>query len=185
MRVWRLRGCPPHACQRFQLTHPWGCDEYHIPRTRDNYISTHTPVRVWHKPHLYITVFDISTHTPVRVWPDILQTCNGEDGHFNSHTREGVTLWKKSVLVMPQISTHTPVRVWLYAHMQEKPRERFQLTHPWGCDMMNCVVAMILMKFQLTHPWGCDCTLYCSAAENRNFNSHTREGVTNFGFHCC
>ena len=134
MRVWRLRGCPPHACQRFQLTHPWGCDEYHIPRTRDNYISTHTPVRVWHKPHLYITVFDISTHTPVRVWPDILQTCNGEDGHFNSHTREGVTQaemrWDNEV----RISTHTPVRVWLWRYSGNWPMIQFQLTHPWGCD---------------------------------------------------
>ena len=169
----------------FQLTHPWGCDgQFGCGFSCRDCISTHTPVRVWHSGNNNSTITNISTHTPVRVWR-YSESFPELSTYFNSHTREGVTLWKKSVLVMPQISTHTPVRVWLYAHMQEKPRERFQLTHPWGCDMMNCVVAMILMKFQLTHPWGCDCTLYCSAAENRNFNSHTREGVTNFGFHCC
>ena len=76
---------------RFQLTHPWGCDEK-VSRYITKYISisTHTPVRVWHRP------------TP---------PCR-HSNDFNSHTREGVTLFLSTGLNVKIISTHTPVRVW-------------------------------------------------------------------------
>ena len=54
----------------FQLTHPWGCD-----------------ANVWPKP----TLICISTHTPVRVWHYVFSGWQYLF-HFNSHTREGVTL---------------------------------------------------------------------------------------------
>ena len=54
------------------------------------------------------------------------------------------------------ISTHTPVRVWLAS-----PR----------CSIIS-------LKFQLTHPWGCDILHYKWFLKGRDFNSHTREGVT-------
>ena len=126
-----------HVWQKFQLTHPWGCDLYNrLPlsttfnfnsHTREGVtfsglkswgdvpISTHTPVRVWHKPKFRLPSDDkISTHTPVRVWHWYRwhYKCFS---NFNSHTREGVT---------------------------EKRFNRFhllsfQLTHPWGCDLYN------------------------------------------------
>ena len=35
-----------------------------------------------------------------------------------------------------------------------------------------------LEKFQLTHPWGCDISGKVDLDISYNFNSHTREGVT-------
>ena len=32
---------------------------------------------------------------------------------------------------------------------------KFQLTHPWGCDLKKSL-AFLEEQFQLTHPWGCD-----------------------------
>ena len=76
----------------------------------------------------------ISTHTPVRVWQN--QTSLFE-------------IWWK-------ISTHTPVRVWLSIICGSNPTSIFQLTHPWGCDVVTASDASAAEKFQLTHPWGCD-----------------------------
>ena len=123
-------------------------------------ISTHTPVRVWHKPHLYITVFDISTHTPVRVWL----------GAFDSY------------LPTFKISTHTPVRVWHWGDKNAKCTNTFQLTHPWGCDHSVTWGSRPGKVFQLTHPWGCDDLLKKQYDLTADFNSHTREGVTIFRF---
>ena len=142
-------------------------------------ISTHTPVRVWHKIIYFYFIFwkfqlthpwgcdkmvyshwcgvVISTHTPVRVWPLItFNTVNSL--HFNSHTREGVTVniaclavFKRFQLTHPwgcdvyrynysiytSISTHTPVRVWLLVVCIMRQSFIFQLTHPWGCDIKH------------------------------------------------
>ena len=140
----------------FQLTHPWGCDFYFTNSVQQEYISTHTPVRVWLKIlQLHPKQPWISTHTPVRVWLDwdseIYVVCD-----FNSHTREGVTSWLTVSVLTMMISTHTPVRVWLFRNIHSCGAFGFQLTHPWGCDM-------------ILEPLG---NLNC------NFNSHTREGVT-------
>ena len=97
------------------------------------------------------------------------------------------------------ISTHTPVRVWPVRLPQSALPLRFQLTHPWGCDFMHADDGGSILLFQLTHPWGCDLLLsspfrsrlfqlthpwgcdedliYMSIS-TRDFNSHTREGVT-------
>ena len=74
----------------------------------------------------------------------------------------------------------------------------FQLTHPWGCDLIE-IMLLPKTEFQLTHPWGCDVVggyldeelkisthtpvrVWRSAFDEIgriiNFNSHTREGVT-------
>ena len=55
--------------------------------------------------------------------------------NFNSHTREGVTDIEKYVNPSAQISTHTPVRVWRFTlYSLICLAVKFQLTHPWGCD---------------------------------------------------
>ena len=162
--------------RQFQLTHPWGCDEEaeatnnggkdFNSHTREGVtkfllrdaclvrISTHTPVRVWLSSCLKTAGSEISTHTPVRVWPT--------DISFRSAT---------------EISTHTPVRVWHIRCRHILLRTAFQLTHPWGCDVVGHGKSYV-SQFQLTHPWGCDrlCGVY--AMFKSNFNSHTREGVT-------
>ena len=151
-----------------------------LSASKNAYISTHTPVRVW--PALCLKLLQhlrISTHTPVRVWPIINQYRNMIPCHFNSHTREGVTvcgIFDDSTVVNFNshtregvtwdlnwinqqfgISTHTPVRVWQPAIV---------------------IFLRLLSAFQLTHPWGCDIkTSECSDIFN-HFNSHTREGVT-------
>ena len=53
-------------------------------------ISTHTPVRVWHKENLVKSI---------------------RFPNFNSHTREGVTYNAVTAAADICISTHTPVRV--------------------------------------------------------------------------
>ena len=75
----------------------------------------------------------ISTHTPVRVWRYWSWPCQLAC-HFNSHTREGVTI----------IACNNAVKI------------RFQLTHPWGCDKILSDIWIAATEFQLTHPWGCD-----------------------------
>ena len=141
----------------FQLTHPWGCDSvleelwyFHMR------ISTHTPVRVWRLWfQLFYRVYHISTHTPVRVW-----LCD----HMAYN-------------IIKDISTHTPVRVWLrrsalgYGHLNfnSHTREGVTLFH---------LSSVLKQKFQLTHPWGCDNGTKTARKAYKNFNSHTREGVT-------
>ena len=144
--------------QKFQLTHPWGCDHIDLIMERAKKgISTHTPVRVWHVNVGDKTLpFRISTHTPVRVWlKGVIQMAYSKI-NFNSHTREGVT--------------HAN-------HLQNHRNNKFQLTHPWGCDQVNPFIFydmkisthtpvrvwlqdfglhLLVILFQLTHPWGCD-----------------------------
>ena len=60
----------PICRPRFQLTHPWGCDQSEQLAMRQVvWISTHTPVRVWPTVTSPESRKErISTHTPVRVW---------------------------------------------------------------------------------------------------------------------
>ena len=142
-------------------------------------ISTHTPVRVWQSQAMTCFHQDkISTHTPVRVWHIIRCRLSDTAPYFNSHTREGVTNSRHLLNYFINISTHTPVRVWQYAckyipdvkHFNSHTREGvtifepiptcllclFQLTHPWGCDVVSSHSSSASLIFQLTHPWGCD-----------------------------
>ena len=168
--------------RRFQLTHPWGCDALvRYECSPKPAISTHTPVRVWRWNFVVLwmslhfnshtregvtplkwstavpwsfqlthpwgcdnigtrdnTPHSISTHTPVRVWPSnpcFFNPCF----NFNSHTREGVT-----IIIVPS------EMIFLI----------FQLTHPWGCDLLLNSPFIIWLAFQLTHPWGCDTLMH-------------------------
>ena len=226
----------------FQLTHPWGCDHWDNPNNNVYHISTHTPVRVWpwnqgntlgsghfnsHTREGVTDVniilkinFQISTHTPVRVWLQYeISPCSWiayfnshtregvterifskADGniHFNSHTREGVTLRNRATIFLKNFNSHTREGVTWFCRTLSRLRQ-FQLTHPWGCDfsqrlwwkpckisthtpvrvwqspLCNCFCRSI---FQLTHPWGCDRCRLNPRTGGTNFNSHTREGVT-------
>ena len=164
--------------RKFQLTHPWGCDaEKRFCQECDS-ISTHTPVRVWPDGHKPREPQRISTHTPVRVW--LMSSffdnfCTkfqlthpwGCDylmereilfrGNFNSHTREGVTKHIQWLTVgVKNFNSHTREGVTFPFTSTLHPELSFQLTHPWGCDQVDCSLT--------------------AAAEY--FNSHTREGVT-------
>ena len=135
----------------------------------------------------------------MRVWLYRSRNTAWDIPHFNSHTREGVTFGSIGYFVRKVISTHTPVRVWLFLKFITVKIFQFQLTHPWGCDfffwckflpayisthtpvrvwLITINSQMIIKLFQLTHPWGCDRTYPLSRCGLRNFNSHTREGVT-------
>ena len=97
--------------------------------------------------------------------------------HFNSHTREGVTNRATVINRCHKISTHTPVRVWLFWHRHLISVIWFQLTHPWGCD--TCTPVTFLKSSISTHTpvrvWHLPLTaVWCF----QYFNSHTREGVT-------
>ena len=189
--------------RKFQLTHPWGCDKLsnNIARARGHF-NSHTREGVtiisrwtfgsakfqlthpWGcdiSPCSWIAQGrQISTHTPVRVWRALQAVWTPETCHFNSHTREGVTLLIISAIGIYHISTHTPVRVWLYSCSLFLMVFTFQLTHPWGCDGIGLDLAnwlaisthtpvrvwprtfsaqVIHIIFQLTHPWGCDIIL--------------------------
>ena len=183
-------------------------------------ISTHTPVRVWHKIIYFYFIFwkfqlthpwgcdkmvyshwcgvVISTHTPVRVWPLItFNTVNSL--HFNSHTREGVTVNIACLAVFKRFQLTHPWGCDLFhldeycpsVHFNSHTREGvtvdwlgfacwflFQLTHPWGCDLLQWAFALASVQFQLTHPWGCDSIELRADEGAEDFNSHTREGVT-------
>ena len=126
---------PAEVTPIFQLTHPWGCDGLGASSgIIEIDFNSHTREGVTFSDTERYAKQRISTHTPVRVWPR--------------------TSWITPAYVT--ISTHTPVRVWLNYRYYNSKRDKFQLTHPWGCDAEN-----------MTDPK----RLY-------NFNSHTREGVT-------
>ena len=83
--------------QGFQLTHPWGCDKKW--RSIFMCILTFQLTHPWGCDGRCMRsrwVSDISTHTPVRVWP-LQAVWTPETCHFNSHTREGVTLHNNKI----------------------------------------------------------------------------------------
>ena len=98
----------------FQLTHPWGCDFFRIVKGQhQNNFNSHTREGVTSNIRIYAHMQEISTHTPVRVWR-ALDVQRGKNRNFNSHTREGVTT-SHIILICG--------------------KTKFQLTHPWGCDV--------------------------------------------------
>ena len=119
---------------------------------------------------------EISTHTPVRVWRSALRFHQGQ-GDFNSHTREGVTSGFTLAVNAGMISTHTPVRVWRQSQMPVLWKEKFQLTHPWGCDVRQCKCynTQVISTHTPVRVWRYFLHLY---THKQHFNSHTREGVT-------
>ena len=92
VRVW-LRGIAIRLLREiFQLTHPWGCDG-------GGGRGGHWPAQ-----------FQL-TH-PWGCDPICVRYSQRRKKHFNSHTREGVTLRSCYDTYEKVISTHTPVRVW-------------------------------------------------------------------------
>ena len=142
----------------FQLTHPWGCDadieEFKYMAANFN---SHTREGVTIPGKVLERAFwDFNSHTREGV-TYIRQSPKHGKNNFNSHTREGVTIFCKGYRHRWPISTHTPVRVWpnisdddiddmdFNSHTREGvtavpgkggKAHRFQLTHPWGCDVI-------------------------------------------------
>ena len=54
---------------------------------------------------------------------------------------------------------------------------QFQLTHPWGCDRI-LIVLCVICKISTHTPVRVWLLLNISGWDSANFNSHTREGVT-------
>ena len=130
----------------------------------EDMISTHTPVRVWHGTRNWTFVlYPISTHTPVRVWrlftrhmiyspwfqlthPWGCDTKSIKDlalsMRISTHTPVRVWLCPISLLTNIWISTHTPVRVWRICRFIINNSLRFQLTHPWGCDLLQWLLLL-------------------------------------------
>ena len=135
VRVWRGWKMWTIVLFVFQLTHPWGCDACKCRHGYNVSISTHTPVRVWpNNVDEYNALADFNSHT--REGVTYLGAEDSAYTNFNSHTREGVTIQRVLYIYMRLISTHTPVRVWHSWVFSSFVAHIFQLTHPWGCDMV-------------------------------------------------
>ena len=200
VRVW------PWSCKtfmwskEFQLTHPWGCDlrAYEQCGSLFGFQLTH-PWGCDARSTSWICVICLFqlTHPwgcDMGISSDTFAIAN-----FNSHTREGVTLWRYQEPQRFHISTHTPVRVWPLLAASIRMPSIFQLTHPWGCDPSG--TAGIVLYAISTHTpvrvwpissWFCIGTFIISTHtpvrvwllqakhghQKQDFNSHTREGVT-------
>ena len=177
VRVWQITPLIILLCEVFQLTHPWGCD----PTT----------------PLSLCISSDFNTHTRVGV------TAYFDANFFfyfdfNSHTREGVTAeTRKNVLrssfqlthpwgcdpsIREQrkaqpISTHTPVRVWRWGLKYEKGRY-FISTHTPVRVWLCCICETLAASISTHTPVRVWPGVKKAVGTYKNFNSHTREGVT-------
>ena len=155
VRVWPTGGYAMTNSWGFQLTHPWGCDLRWLCGIKGYWISTHTPVRVWLpqacKP---ICTWNFNSHTREGVtYPNLLnlltngfqlthpwgcdKSIRNRYSIFVISTHTPVRVWLHSLRIRGrflQISTHTPVRVWQMWSYLWRVGNKFQLTHPWGCD---------------------------------------------------
>ena len=141
----------------FQLTHPWGCDSI---------ICCCIAIVKFQLTHpwgcdTWQTITkqqcgSISTHTPVRVWQDTRPDWPWPF-YFNSHTREGVTRGQ-----------------WLHSNTNQQ----FQLTHPWGCDHQEKMYNTCNYPISTHTPVRVWLDVTEISMEFKDFNSHTREGVT-------
>ena len=118
---------------------------------------------------------------------------------FNSRTRVGATYWLRPGEQDDAVSIHAPVWVRLSWAAHRARFQRFQFTHPCGCDGPNfhsnaecggfnsrtrvgatvCIGALPEHEmFQFTHPCGCDSMLRMQSHQHGSFNSRTRVGAT-------
>ena len=140
---------------KFQLTHPWGCDLLIYTYHKNHHISTHTPVRVWHPFCTNVmTQQHISTHTPVRVWHIALFLHLAMEFQLTHPWGCDQRVWNSTK--QAYISTHTPVRVWL-----TNSGYIIKLAHDFNSHTREGVTfwhrhLVSAIRFQLTHPWGCD-----------------------------
>ena len=121
----------------------------------------------------------------MRVWRSLLLQTACLGCHFNSHTREGVTVaftvsslfflifqlthpWGCDDLInavetyCKYISTHTPVRVWQSCHTAEIRINRISTHTPVRVWLAVQFATTKHSWFQLTHPWGCDSPILVS-----------------------
>ena len=126
------------------------------------YISTHTPVRVWHSGRRSLSLYL----------------------YFNSHTREGVTCYASLGCALPvNFNSHTREGVTPSQVLQYMYFSNFNSHTREGVTHCNFIIR-IPFQFQLTHPWGCDVLAAQKQELLSDFNSHTREGVTCGQCHC-
>ena len=191
---------------KFQFTHPCGCDPPDSPETyglhcfnsRTRVGATQTFLRPRKSPGFQFTHpcgCDALPFPP----DDIFRG-------FNSRTRVGATDIFRGTGDGTRVSIHAPVWVRRQPETINQTTERFQFTHPCGCDHnMLCyrysftvsIHAPVWVRprgcpphkpkrlFQFTHPCGCDLLHPPLLFNPRSFNSRTRVGATFVSLHQC
>ena len=178
--VWVRPGVAQQGAQPdgFQFTHPCGCDwkipaahrKIHCfnsrtrvgatsPRSSVNYffvVSIHAPVWVRHALIVSIHAFEAFqfTHPCGCDFHGLHSDAQGRG--FNSRTRVGATRDCHNCAYKNIVSIHAPVWVRHQTYSPLSIDERFQFTHPCGCDASDWTVGT------------------CGAS----FNSRTRVGAT-------
>ncbi len=100
---------------------------------------------------------------------------------FNSRTRVGATIASSFFIFFANVSIHAPVWVRPYQFTGFTPTNKFQFTHPCGCDDLRLGAGNGRSRFQFTHPCGCDFPIIKLIISLRSFNSRTRVGATKSG----
>jgi len=143
-------------------------------------ISIHTPAREWPRmPVVTVSDLEISIHTPAREWPvptDVrccptghfnphsrkgvtpvpVRLLSGAYKYFNPHSRKGVTFINFRAYGILTISIHTPAREWLFISEDSEGGNEFQSTLPQGSDYYIRAELYNLTQFQSTLPQGSD-----------------------------
>ena len=122
----------------------------------------------------------VSIHAPVWVRRGAAESRRLHIPSFNSRTRVGATPSLPASKTSRGVSIHAPVWVRLYGTYSKQGANRFQFTHPCGCDLaaiksnfeamvsihapvwvrpVSWGMHMYSSKFQFTHPCGCDSAL--------------------------
>ncbi len=129
--------CPRARHRRqFQSTHPQGCDVVRADTRRDLKVSIHAPARV-RRQLKYQQLSGVGSFNP-RTRKGATATRSGWTSTatgFNPRTRKGATTRESPVGVRRQVSIHAPARVRLFLFRNILAAERFQSTHPQGCDI--------------------------------------------------
>ena len=142
-------------------------------------ISTHTPVRVW--PFSDFIGFNYAKFQLTHPWG-----CDRRGGRCGNiiliSTHTPVRVWRKLVIMVCYfviISTHTPVRVWPVKILRRVCHTCIS-THTPVRVWLQCINMEILHNISTHTPvrvW--HYRKSCHSVPYKNFNSHTREGVTN------
>ena len=141
---------------KFQVTHPCGCDSQTTEHS-DRQISFNSRTRVGATSSSVSEVsgFQVSIHAPVwvrRANSNSLSSIRS----FNSRTRVGATILVPQDKGASPVSIHAPVWVRQPDDGALRQANKFQFTHPCGCDMRR-------KRVKPAYP---------------SFNSRTRVGAT-------